>query len=311
MSEPDCGKKEELTDNSIYGVRKAVSYIFEYQISSAENSLADLKTEQRETIEKLKEATKFYSTQSILEKYGDVKPEAKEKPKPAQQTPQRPRPAGPPGQPTPEQLRQQAIQKQLAVQVATTGPRGVPGEEIPSSPPIPGAAPVQLPPQLAALQNQPPPLITEVASEPRWYDRILDVLVGEDETSAKARYALICFNCRMVNGLAPPGSKGPDDAGQWGCARCGAMNGKPKEEPRVEEVAEPEEVEEKPRRTKKKRTPRPKTPEETTDDNDNLTPETGDETEEEVVEEPVEVAKESEDEEKTKVRRRKVGKRKA
>ena len=58
-----------------------------------------------------------------------------------------------------------------------------------------------------------------------WYDRLLDVLIGEDETSTKARYALICSNCRMVNGLAPPGTKSLSEVGRWGCGRCGKMNG--------------------------------------------------------------------------------------
>lgn len=54
----------------------------------------------------------------------------------------------------------------------------------------------------------------------------MDVIIGEDETSAKARYALICKNCRMVNGLAPPGTKDLSEMEEWGCARCGTMNGK-------------------------------------------------------------------------------------
>jgi len=78
-------------------------------------------------------------------------------------------------------------------------------------------------------QTQPPSqqhLQPEEAAAPKWYDRILDVLLGEDEMSAKARLALICKNCRMVNGLAPPGTRSLEEMEQWGCARCGTMNGK-------------------------------------------------------------------------------------
>jgi hypothetical protein len=77
-------------------------------------------------------------------------------------------------------------------------------------------------------QTQPPSqqhLQPEEATAPKWYDRILDVVLGEDEMSAKSRFALICKNCRMVNGLAPPGTRSLDEMEEWGCARCGTMNG--------------------------------------------------------------------------------------
>lgn len=49
--------------------------------------------------------------------------------------------------------------------------------------------------------------------------------MGEDETSPKNRIALICQNCRLVNGQAPPGTKSPADLGKWRCSGCGAWNG--------------------------------------------------------------------------------------
>ena len=54
-------------------------------------------------------------------------------------------------------------------------------------------------------------------------DRVLDLLVGEDENAADHRYALICRHCRAHNGLAPPGERG-DDVGYL-CGRCGEWNG--------------------------------------------------------------------------------------
>ncbi len=59
----------------------------------------------------------------------------------------------------------------------------------------------------------------------RWYDRILDVLLGEDEMLPRNRLALICSRCRLVNGQAPPGIKRLEDVGQWRCSGCGVMNG--------------------------------------------------------------------------------------
>lgn len=58
-----------------------------------------------------------------------------------------------------------------------------------------------------------------------WYDRVLDLLMGEDETSPKNRVALICGHCRLVNGQAPPGTKRLADLGKWRCFGCGGWNG--------------------------------------------------------------------------------------
>jgi hypothetical protein len=58
-----------------------------------------------------------------------------------------------------------------------------------------------------------------------WYDRVLDLLLGEDETSPKNRIILICQNCRLVNGQVPPGTKSLAELGKWKCFGCGEMNG--------------------------------------------------------------------------------------
>jgi hypothetical protein len=69
-------------------------------------------------------------------------------------------------------------------------------------------------------------------TQTHWYDRILDALLGEDETQAKNRLALICSECRLVNGQAPPGVRGIEDVGRWRCSSCHAWNGqeKPRED---------------------------------------------------------------------------------
>ena len=68
---------------------------------------------------------------------------------------------------------------------------------------------------------------------PKWYDRILDVVLGEDETSAKNRIALICQNCRLVNGQAPPGARTLEEVGRWRCSSCQAWNGVESVEKRI------------------------------------------------------------------------------
>lgn len=61
----------------------------------------------------------------------------------------------------------------------------------------------------------------------------MDALLGEDETQAKNRFALICSECRLVNGQAPPGARSLEDIGRWRCGGCHAWNGIEK----AEEVA--------------------------------------------------------------------------
>lgn len=61
----------------------------------------------------------------------------------------------------------------------------------------------------------------------------MDVLLGEDETSPKNRLVLICQNCRLVNGQAPPGIKSLSELGRWRCGNCGAWNGEETEARKV------------------------------------------------------------------------------
>lgn len=53
----------------------------------------------------------------------------------------------------------------------------------------------------------------------------MDLMLGEDEMAPKNRIVLICQNCRLVNGQAPPGTKTLAELGKWKCVACGAING--------------------------------------------------------------------------------------
>lgn len=87
------------------------------------------------------------------------------------------------------------------------------------SPESPGFAP-------NAFLNAPPSQARPAyEQQPKWYDRILDVMLGEDETLAKNRIILICSSCRLVNGQAPPGVKTVEEMGRWKCGGCQAWNG--------------------------------------------------------------------------------------
>ena len=76
-----------------------------------------------------------------------------------------------------------------------------------------------------AFSQPPPTKLTYEQQAPHWYDRILDVLLGDDETAAKNRLALLCSTCRLVNGQAPPGVNTLEQLGRWRCAGCGSWNG--------------------------------------------------------------------------------------
>ena len=80
-----------------------------------------------------------------------------------------------------------------------------------------------------AFSSTPP----QYVEQSHWYDRLLDVLLGEDETQPKNRLALICSTCRIVNGQAPPGVKTLEELGRWRCGNCGAWNGEESEAKKV------------------------------------------------------------------------------
>ncbi len=61
----------------------------------------------------------------------------------------------------------------------------------------------------------------------------MDLLLGEDEMAAKNRIVLICRNCRLVNGRAPPGTASLAELGLWKCMACGTVNGEVDEGKRI------------------------------------------------------------------------------
>lgn len=134
----------------------------------------------------------------------------------------------PPQQPsTPQPMTPQAMQIQ---------PRFI--SPISNSPlPTSRAGPPEFAPN--AFSSAPQYDTSDLNSEGKWYDRILDLLLGDDETSPKNRVVLICQHCRLVNGQAPPGIKRVADLGKWRCIGCGGWNGEQDEGTKiVEEMKE-------------------------------------------------------------------------
>ena len=210
-------------------------------MSNQQSYLSSLQKQREAKIADLKKATKYDSTQELLQKYGggakqahsrppqDGKQGTKRKVTPGREQQQQQARTGLPPPPTanipgriltsdpstPQRMSGTPMSARarspLSTQPMMDSPAGISPEE-------PGFAPNAFGAPLAQSRvayDQPG----------KWYDRILDVLLGEDETLAKNRLALICSNCRLVNGQAPPGVKTPEGLGKWKCGSCGAWNG--------------------------------------------------------------------------------------
>ncbi|KAL2005168.1 hypothetical protein VTN00DRAFT_3018 [Thermoascus crustaceus] len=239
----------------IYGVRLGAAKFFDYRISRTQHHLEDLHAQRDATIEKLKIATKYNSTQQLLEKYGGESPK-RTSPKGGEVPPEQRVPAGPGGPlpppvgrtglappPTanirrPQTPQQQQPQQQQQQPLPSTPVRSPPPGSVPDGapPPYPEQVPFPRPPSSVGEPGFAPnafPSAAQYDDQPRWYDRLLDVLLGEDETLPKNRVALICRNCRLVNGQAPPGIKDLAELGRWRCGGCGAWNGEESEAKKV------------------------------------------------------------------------------
>lgn len=226
----------------MYGVRRILALYFDWQIARRQGHLDRLVAERDQKIAQLKKATRYDTTQELLNKYGGSTPRAQSGAK--QGTKRKvatPKPLEPQQQRTgllPPPTANILGRSPQAGSRPSTPARQIPGANSPPpsmtarsplsastsydlSPDEPGFAPnaFSLPP--------PPPSSSAYAPDQqhRWYDRILDVMLGEDETLAKNRLALICVNCRLVNGQAPPGVRSLEEVGRWRCGSCGAWNG--------------------------------------------------------------------------------------
>ncbi|UKZ47856.1 hypothetical protein TrVGV298_002089 [Trichoderma virens] len=211
----------------IYTTRVVITGYYNFRIEGLEAKLKALQEERGKTIQKLKDATKYDSTMELIEKYGgpDGRPRSRQqeapedssdakKPQPQQGTwtmPERIHISPPPTANIPPT----GILSRLACpqQPARYAPR----------------AERRLSAQSQMYSIPPPP----TPSEPHWYDRIFDVLLGEDETAPKNRIVLICRTCRLVNGQAPPGTKSLGELGMWKCMACGTPNGEMDEGKRI------------------------------------------------------------------------------
>lgn len=233
-------------------LRKLVGAYFTYRTDTLSKRLKDQTEERAKTIQKLKDATKYDSTMELIEKYGGEKKKDPAKDDKAggqqqnQNHPNRP-PANRTGLPPPPTANiQRSVSGPLPVGLSPVGPNSGPSSPDPSleagaefAPNAFSDAPME-PPSFTQQQHPQghPPQGYPAAPMPiesHWYDRIFDVLLGEDETAPKNRIVLICQSCRLVNGQAPPGTRSLAELGVWRCMACHAQNGEADEGKRIVE----------------------------------------------------------------------------
>ena len=213
----------------VYGMRRSVRWWYTRRIEREIQEKEALKTRLDEKIEELKEKSDYYNTQQLLERY-----DSKSLPKSS------------------SQKDDVAIlmtipsniillqQKSLVTKQQSLRQRGTPNLPLPPLPPPITPSTFTPPPPLqpqnipqfhpSAFSPPPSPVLTDQPHSKTFLERVLDLVVGEDENAADHRYALICRHCRTHNGLAPPGERG-DEVGYL-CGRCGGWNGPdPKQKP--------------------------------------------------------------------------------
>ncbi|KKA22307.1 hypothetical protein T310_3637 [Rasamsonia emersonii CBS 393.64] len=199
----------------IYAVRAVASKFFEYRISKTQNQLDELHKQRDETIEKLKIATKYNSTQQLLEKYGGES--------------QKTTPSKSGGDSKGKETESKAGTPQMAGRTGIAPPptaniRRPPNESTPVHSP-PAAKPSR---SLTAISSKTDsrdlrrPLMNlalhrMLSPQLRSITRVPAGMTGS-WMSCLAR-------TRRSRGTAPPGMKSLEELGRWRCGGCGAWNG--------------------------------------------------------------------------------------
>lgn len=233
---------------TIWFIRRLISWWFNRLTSSNLEYINALRSEQQEKIEDLKQSTNFYSTKALLERFDSSFDKASKRksvilsggkpsgsiggPNVGPKPPGNPSTSGTPGTP--------GIEQQPLPKPTHKPSNSIAAEDFAFAPNLPSLRSTPKPNELhpdqpdfkpslispnhhPELQQYPLGPVYNANYQPSWYDKILDIIVGEDEYSPKSRYALICNNCRRHNGLAQPGEL-PQYV-IYICPQCGFRNG--------------------------------------------------------------------------------------
>ncbi|KAG0001447.1 hypothetical protein BGZ79_004637 [Entomortierella chlamydospora] len=218
---------------SIFVGRSLISVWYKRAKTNEESQLSLLRADQRLKVEELKKKTAYYSTKTLLERY-----DPSSKPSGLRQIGPdgRPIPNAQDGQPKLQQpnmmdpgLRQRqgmSVMNAQGIPVGQGHPAGVssgvqrPGQGPQNDPRVQGNYGPQQPPHFNPGQpNGRPNQYGPPSTERHWYDKIVDVIVGDEGPDTK--YALICGQCYAHNGLALP--QEIEDI-QYICPKCNFFN---------------------------------------------------------------------------------------
>ncbi|KAI8346060.1 hypothetical protein B0O80DRAFT_470264 [Mortierella sp. GBAus27b] len=209
--------------------RSLISEWYKRAKTNEESQLSLLRADQRLKVEELKKRTAYYSTRTLLERYdpqslragGPKSPGADGRPDSGRQN----------GQPNPQQpnmmdpgLRQRQGPGGMNAQGIPAGPghsKGAQppvGQGLPNGPHGPHNPPFH-PNQPHPSGARPHPYGPPPTNERHWYDKIVDVIVGDEGPDTK--YALVCGQCYTHNGLVLP--QEIEDI-QYVCPKCNHFN---------------------------------------------------------------------------------------
>ncbi|CAG8572632.1 11607_t:CDS:2 [Ambispora gerdemannii] len=186
-------------------VKNLMAIWYKRNETNEESQLRHLRAKQKLKVEELKKKTGYYTTKTLLERYDS--PKSPQGPPPSLTSGSK-TPTLRPGQtPSNQNLRQRPAHSQSTPIPSNNTANGLNGDmpkasileggDIPSGSSIQHASPLQR----------------------RWYDKLVDVIVGDE--GPDTRYALICENCHVHNGLVLP--QEIDDL-QYLCPKCNHFN---------------------------------------------------------------------------------------
>ncbi|KAI9277535.1 hypothetical protein BY458DRAFT_488406 [Sporodiniella umbellata] len=170
----------------VYYTSKWMVHFYEVKQKQEESHLSVLCQEQKEKIEELKKRTSYYSTQSLIDRYDE--------------------------QALKKKITDGDALRQRKSAITNSQQPEFPRQTLPSPPDAQPLKVHQAKPQIVKQASQP-------KQEPLWYDKLVDVIVGD--AGPETKYALICSRCYAHNGLV---LKEEYDIIQYVCPVCKQHN---------------------------------------------------------------------------------------
>ncbi|KAI9341818.1 hypothetical protein DFJ73DRAFT_843438 [Zopfochytrium polystomum] len=223
-----------LMPGLIYYGRSLIKYWYSSKRKAEALRLKDLHKKQADKLEELKKKTGYYETKGLIERFDSANrkgtPTSHGQPvRPIQPNHpsgsglrQRPQNIQPPAG-TP--IQHGAAPQHLQVLPGTPSTSAPPGGQIqptPSERPVHGSPIPQIVVPQTPINNRARLHETPVSSPKPWYEKFAEALIGDSEEPHQ-KYALICQNCFVHNGLVLP-EEYPTI--RFRCMKCGYVNAK-------------------------------------------------------------------------------------